>query len=256
MTQTLFGGLLAVIFLFFVARRCRLSNYWSGLLSGALPFLAYLGYSASHAQAGDVIAIHLVVYLATAGILGVFNSQQRHQGRMHWAPRLLIAFFALLAILMALFIFIAANGLPPWLATYLLPHAGGKVMHTGFSGALPHDKNKLYEAHQEKIAAQRKLGWQPAWTGLEGLHAGAANTVVLNLQDAAGQPLVADRVLVQLMRLANPKDDVLLEMHAAAPGKYQIEFALPASGNWVLGYRIERGQQSYEMQQPVEVAER
>src|SRR5674476_339744 len=47
-TETLFGGLLIVVVLYFLARRSGLSNYWSVLLSGAIPVLAYLGYSLPH----------------------------------------------------------------------------------------------------------------------------------------------------------------------------------------------------------------
>jgi hypothetical protein len=255
MTETLFGGLLAVIFIFFVARRLGLSNYWSGVLGGSLTFLAYLGFSMSHDQAGDVIAIHLVVFIATAAVLGVFNNMQRGKEKMHWAPRLLIAFFVLLAVAMAVFVSIASDGLPPAIAKYMLPNANGRVMHTGFPGALPHDRNKLYEEHQKRVEAQRKLGWQVSTTGMEAIHPGAPTAISLKLLDADGQPVVADHVVLQMLRLARNDDDFQLELAQAGPGIYSTQITLPASGNWVADFLILRGQDSYQMQQPVQVAD-
>lgn len=255
MTETLFGGLLTVILIFFAARRLGLSNYWSSVLGGSLPFLAYLGYSTSHWLGGDVVAIHLVVFMATAAILGVFNSAQQRKEKMHWAPRLLVTFFALLAVCMAVFVSIAANGLPPGIAKYLLPNVNGRVMHTGFPGALPHDKNKLYEAHQQKIETQRKLGWQVSVTGLETLRVGMPATISLTVLDAQDQPIVAGHVMMELLRVANTNDDITVELNPAGPGIYSTQVQLPASGNWLLGYHIERGKDTYEAQQPVQVAD-
>jgi len=255
MTETLFGGLLVVILIFFAGRRLRLSNYWSGVLGGSLPFLAYLGYSANHWQGGDVVAIHLVVFLATAAVLGVFNSMQRGKEKMHWGPRLLIAFFALLVVIMAIFVSIAANGLPVSIAKYLLPNAAGRVMHTGFSGALPHDMNHLYEEHQQRVEAQRKLGWQVNVSGLEAIRAGTSATVTLTVHDAAGQPIVADHVVLEMLRVANPKDDTQLELTPGGNGTYSVPLTLSASGNWIAGFFIGHGRDSYQTSIPVEVAE-
>jgi hypothetical protein len=85
-TETLFGGLLAIVALYFTMRRLGLSNYWSAVLGGALPFLAYLGYSMSHGFAGDVLAIHLAVFMATAGMLGVFGGahQKNEKSRSYF----------------------------------------------------------------------------------------------------------------------------------------------------------------------------
>ena len=42
MTETLFGGLVVAAVLFFVIRKAGLSNFWAGILSGILPFIAYI----------------------------------------------------------------------------------------------------------------------------------------------------------------------------------------------------------------------
>ena len=90
MTETLFGGLVAAAVLFFVVRKMGLSNFWAGILSGVLPFLAYIAYSTQHWPGGDVFTIHFAVYLANAGLLIVFGGMQKKKESMHWAPKLII----------------------------------------------------------------------------------------------------------------------------------------------------------------------
>ena len=133
-TETLFGGLLIVVVLYFLARRSGLSNYWSVLLSGAIPVLAYLGYSLSHGFEGDILAIHMAVFIATAGILGVFANTQKSGQKMYWAPKLLITFFVMLVFLMALFLSISMHGLPSWVSELIMPGTKHQGMHTEFSG--------------------------------------------------------------------------------------------------------------------------
>ena len=55
MTETLFGGLLVAAIIFFAVRKAGLSNFWAGILSGLLPFIAYLAYSTSNWPGGDVL---------------------------------------------------------------------------------------------------------------------------------------------------------------------------------------------------------
>jgi nitrogen fixation protein FixH len=128
-------------------------------------------------------------------------------------------------------------------------------MHTGFPGALPHDNNKLYEQHQLRVEAQRKLGWKVSVTGLENISPGVPTSISLALLDAGGQPIVADHVGLQILRLANHKDDIQVELTQTAPGIYGAQVTLPASGNWFAGIFIERGKDTYQMQQSLQVAD-
>jgi len=133
-TETLFGGLLAVVVLYFLGRRFKLSNYWSASMAGIVPVVVYSTYSLSKGVSGDVFAIHLAVFIATTGVLGVFGGMQKKEEHLHWAPRMLVAFFLTLVLVMASFLSIAISGIPPWLAQWVMPHSA-QHMHTGFSGA-------------------------------------------------------------------------------------------------------------------------
>ncbi len=252
-TETLFGGLLAVALLFFLARRLGLSHYWSGVLGGALPFLAYLAYSAGAWPGVDVLAIHLVVFTATAAMLAVFSGRRQAKARMHWAPRLILGFFALLVLINAALLSIATHGLPDVLAAWLLPQHGARKLHTGFSGVVPHDRNKLYEEHQQRIEAQRELGWQITAHGLDSLQAGRGASVGVGVRDAQGRPLAAERVTLELWRLANRKDDIALHMQPALAGEYRTDVRLPAPGRWIAVLRITQGAAVHETRHSLQV---
>jgi hypothetical protein len=254
-TDTLFGGLLVVAALFFVARRLRLSNYWSAVISGALPFLTYLGYSTKIGVAGDVLAVHFAVFMATAGVLGVFGNMYQKKEGLHWAPKLIIAFFVVLVLLMAGFVFVSINGLPTSLAKWVMPNVGHQSMHTGFPGAIPHDRNHLYEPHLQRMEQQRNLGWKVALAGLDSVHKGIAANVTLTVVDKSGNAIDGAKVTLDLWRMANSADDRKLELVPQGKGKYATSLQLTDAGNWIVEIYIERDQDSYLMQQPITVTQ-
>jgi hypothetical protein len=245
MTQTLFGGLLAVVLIFFIGRRFGLSSYWSAILAGLLPFLGYLGYGVNHPQGGDLLAIHLVVFMATAAVLGVFSITWKKKEKMHWAPKVIIAFFIMLALLNAALLSISTHGLPGWVTSLVLPGEEQEKVHTVFPGVIPHDRNKLYEQHQLQVAQQRSLGWQLEVEGLDDLKSGVRQTLKLTLRDAQGQPIVADRVMFGFWRMANSKDDRSMRLQASGAGVYQGDVELSDAGRWVVEIHIERGKDVY-----------
>lgn len=255
MTQTLFGGLLGVVLIFFSGRKLHLSSYWSAILAGLLPVLGYLGYGVSQPQGGDVLAIHLVVFMATAAVLGVFSITWKKKEKMHWAPKLIIAFFVMLALLNAALLSIATHGLPGWVTSRVLPGEDRAPVHTVFPGVIPHDRNKLYEQHQLQVAQQRNLGWQLEVEGLDGLKSGVRQTLKLTLRDAHGQPIAADRVMLGFWRMANSEDDRTMRVQPAGAGVYQGEVMLSDAGRWVVEIHIERGKDVFHTKKSLLVDE-
>lgn len=254
-TQTLFGGMLAAVLIFFVGRKLRLSSYWSAILAGLLPFLGYLAYAAQHTQGGDVLAIHLVVFMATAAVLGVFSATSRNKAKMHWAPKVIIVFFILLAIMNAMLLSVSTHGLPAWLTNLILPSNNKEPVHTVFPGVIPHDRNKLYERHQEQVQQQRNLGWQVDVEGLDDLQAGMPKTLKISLHDAQQQPIAADKVLLGFWRMANSKDDRTMRLQPAGAGLYTGEVLLEDEGRWVVEIHIERGEDVYHTKKSLLVDE-
>lgn len=254
-TETLFGGLIAIVAFYFVGRRLALSNYWSALLSGAIPFLGYLGFSLSQGFAGDVLAIHLVVFMATAGVLGVFGAVQKKQEKMHWAPKLLIAFFAILVVFNAILLSVSMHGLPDAVFEFFLPKQDGQVVHTAFPGAVPHDRNKLYEPHQQRLEQQRKLGWKVEPVGLDQLRKHVPAELLIRVTDKDGQPVTGAKVTLALWRMANSRDDRRFDLLERQAGDYVVELKLANAGKWIADLYVERAQDSHVMQQPVTVSE-
>jgi nitrogen fixation protein FixH len=254
MTQTLFGGMLAVILIFFVGRRLGLSAYWSGLLAGLLPFLGYLGFGAE-GHGGDVLAIHFVVFLATAAVMGVFSATSKKKEKMHWGPKVIILFFVFLALLNAALLSVATHGLPAWLTDLVLPSENKEPVHTVFPGVIPHDRNKSYVDQQALVERQRKLGWQVDVQGLTGIKAGTREAITLSLKDSAGEPIVADHVMLGFWRMANSKDDHTLQLEAIEPGVYKGEVLLESEGRWIVETHIKRGEDVYHTKRSLLVDE-
>lgn len=251
MTETLFGGLLFAAGLFFASRRLGLSNFWAGILSGALPFLAYLAYSIQHAVGGDVLAIHFAIYLANAGLLMVFGGMQTKKEKMHWAPRLIIAFFVGLVVLNGVLLSISIRGLPDYISGIFLPNANHQKIHTAFPGLIPHDLNKLYEPHLQHVEQQRNLGWQVRMDGFKDIRSQTATTITITVLNKLNQPVEAAQVTLGLWRMANSHDDHKLSLKEVSAGVYQSQVTLPDEGRWIAELQIAHGEDRYLNQQPL-----
>ncbi len=254
-TETLFGGLLAVAALFTISNRLGLSNYWSGVLGGALPFLAYLGYSAVVWQGGDMIAIHLAVFMATAAVMGVFGAIRKNKEKMHWVPKLIGTFFAGLVVFNAVLLSISSHGLPDKLSGKFLPNPENQRLHTAFPGVVPHDKNKLYEEHMQRIEDQRQLGWKVDVAGLDDLRSNTPSSVTVKVLDADGKPLTLDVAELIIWRMANSGDDRHVRLSATSVGEYGGQLELPNPGRWLVKVSLSRGEDAFQLNRTLFVDE-
>ncbi|MCB5186707.1 FixH family protein [Methylobacillus caricis] len=247
--ETLFGGLLFAIALFFIVRRLGLSNFWAAVLSGALPFVCYIVYSTQHWAGGDVMAIHFAVYLANAGLLGVFGGMQQKKQSMHWAPKLIIGFFIFLVVSNAALLSIAGRGLPQNLASVFLPTPENQRVHTGFPGVMPHDRNKSYQPHLQQLEQQQELGWHLSLQGLDELRPDRGQRVGAVLQDNDGKAVTGADVQLNFWRMANSRDDKIYDAIEQGGGEYISEVTLPDSGRWVVEVLVKQGDKRYRKQQ-------
>jgi len=249
MTETLFGGLILAALIFFVTRRLGLSNFWAGILSGVVPFLAYIAYSSQHWAGGDVLTIHFAVYLATAGLLMVFGGMQQKKQSLHWAPRIIIGFFISLVLLNAVLLTISTRGLPDTVSGMFLPNPENQKIHTAFPGIIPHDRNKLYEPHLLQIEQQRKLGWQVDISGLKKLQSKKPQLVKITVLDSGQQPVTGAKVRLGMWRMANSRDDRAYDFKEIGAGIYEAALLLPDEGRWLSELSIQQGENSYLKQQ-------
>lgn len=251
MTVTLFGGAILIALLYFGLRLAGVSNYWRGVISGALPTLAIIFYSLSHWPGGDVVAVHLALYVATAIVLTLTGDRKVGAPRqpMHWIPKIIVGFFLTLALLMAAFVSISISGLPPSIAQWFMPNAANKQVYTGFSGEVPHDEAaaKVVSQYMKKSLRQRQLGWQIEVSGLDQIKLGQASEVTVSASDGIQQPLAGATVTLTIKHPADGSDSgKSVELSAFAPGRYRAQVGMDRPGQWVAVLLIERGQDKFE----------
>lgn len=251
---SIFGGMLLTALLYLVGRLGRLSNYWAAVTAGALPSVAYLAYAIGHPVGLDVVTMHVIAYPTVAALLGLLNSAKaRRSGAMHWAPKLLIGFFLILMVVMAGFVYIAGQGLPPALAQVLLPNVKGKNIHTGFAGVVEHqqDAAKGIGHHQGMADKLARLGWQVEVSGLAALRAGSPAPIVVQVTDAAGQPVPAVEVSLDLGR-PGQASHTTLKLADSADGHLGSLDRLDA-GSWVAVLRLAKGQDTVVLEHTLDV---
>lgn len=252
---TLFGGLAAVFVLFALGGFVRgLPLVLRAALAGVIPLVGYFMLTVGRWPGLDVAAIHISVFLAAALVLFALTQfRRRSAGRMHWAPKLLTAFFLGLVVVNATLLYIATKGLPEPVARWWLGSNGdGNTVYSGFSGVVPHDQgaakgvsSELSELHRES-----QLGWDVAVSGLEG--SGRTRAVEVRVKDRTG--LAVERLAAE-MRLLRPgatASAASLRLAAADPGVYIGALVLPADGRWLVELRLtQNGETRYRSTQEV-----
>lgn len=237
---TLFGGLAAVIVLYAAGGFFRaLPPVLRAVIAGGVPLVLYFLLLIGHWPGLDVVAIHISVFFATALVLLALTLFRRRGARMHWVPKLLMAFFAGLAVLMAGFLYIANNGLPEPVARWWLGGREGPI-YSGFSGVVPHSQEAATAISSELSKAHREaeLGWQVDVDGLDSK--GVQRSVRVRVRNPTGLPV--DGVVAEL-RVARPgaaEPEVVLSLGELDGGVYGGELRLPAGGRWLAELRLRR----------------
>jgi nitrogen fixation protein FixH len=255
---TLFGGLILELALFaLLGRIASVPLAVRALLAGIVPLGAYFLFIFAHEgwPGLDVAAIHIAIFLGTALLLFMFTQYRRQaRGRMHWAPRLLIGFFLMLAVLNAVFLTIATNGLPRDIARWWLPH--GDTVNTAFSGVVPHDQQaaSAISAELSRRHAAELLGWRVDIDGLTD-PAQAQQYIVVKAYDHTGLPISDLKVSMQVKRPGAPDPQTPLRFVAVNEGEYRAELLLPDKGRWLLELALQqdgkvRYQDSHEVVRP------
>jgi nitrogen fixation protein FixH len=231
--------------------------------AAALVALAALGIYVPLAMiswpGGDVLAIHLAVYLLTSFVCGFFlglREQTRAQGksnsqRWHWGPAIIIGFFVCLLIVDSVFIILAERGLSPQLSTKLLPdpQEKGRVF-SSFPGVVSHDfqkKETLYNAYLLQVKRQQERGWQIQKGWLSQPVLGKPATLKVVAKDRKGDPLTGAVVTGQFLRPADSRLDIDFTMQEKRPGVYQTNLKLPAAGLWNLVLQLRKHAEFHEI---------
>lgn len=240
MTVTLFGGIIAVLVLHFSLGKMGVSNYWRGVISGAVPSFVLLGYSLFHAMTLDVLSIHLALFLATATVLTlVLGARKKSDSSgIHWTIKIMIVFFLIIFIVNGAFVSISTNGVPPKVAAMFLPNAKKNVVYTGFTGVTRHGEEAA-SAESQALKAQdemRKLGWKIEIDGVNDLSIlpAAHNTVRVLILDPQGVPVNGAKVGVEFLRSDTQQPTPIQYLTQQSDGEYAGNLHIEDGGNWVL----------------------
>ena len=238
---TLSGGLAAVFVLYLMGGAIRsLPPILRAVLAGLIPLLAYFVLIVGRWPGLDVVAMHISVFLAAGLVLFAVTQFRQHSvGRMHWAPKLLIAFFLGLVVVNGSLLYIATKGLPDPLARWWLG-SDGTAVFSGFSGVVTHDQAAAKAVSSELSQAQRELelGWQVEVSGLDSSE--PVRPFQVRVRDRTGLPVDRIEGELRLLRPGAVEAALVLPLAALDAGTYGGVLHLPASGRWLVELRLLR----------------
>jgi hypothetical protein len=241
--------LAAVLILFAAARALRMPAELAGLVAVAVPLFAYIATLFGNWPGLDVVAIHIAVFIIAAFVAVVLSRHRSKQTRMHWVPKALIAFFLVLVVLNAGFLYVSTQGLPPGLSRLLLPGVGNKILHTGFSGTTRHGEEaaKAISSDLSKQYRNEQLGWRVRVEGLRMPTVGS-NSVIVFAEDGEGKTLPG---LTGAFVLARPgAKGETIPLAPVSDGQYEARVDFSGPGLWLLELQLGKYRQSWEIQVP------
>ncbi len=260
MLESLALGILLELLVYFALRRfTRLAASQVAVILAFIVLLAYVPWAILVWPGADVFAIHLALYLITAYILGIVGAVRRGGG-WHWAPVIIVGFFAFIVAVDIVFVGVAQTGITG-IFEHLLPkpRAGGEVVDSRFPGTVSHafqEKEALYNAYLEQVERQRARGWKVRKGWLGGARAGVDSVFQVQVRDRRGKPLSGARVEGRFLRPSNSELDRSFTMNEVEPGLYRVAIALPAPGIWDLVLHVRKGDDLHEVRATTSIAAR
>jgi len=256
-------GLVLIVLVFFgLNRGLRLPGRQAAVILAILTLGFYLPYALLHWEGGDVLAIHLAVYLMTVFVLGLLAYQREQKlppsGRsFRWGPGMIIGFFAVIIAMDSMFVTLATNGMGGRVAEILLPkprHA--ETISSHFPGVISHDfqkKEALYNQYLQQVEQQKERGWQVqyGWVGEAVAH--QASSFQVRARDKQDQPISGGNVEVSFLRPSDKNEDFNLKLAESEPGVYRTEVTPPMPGLWQVVIVVRRGDDVHEIRASTDV---
>ena len=256
-------GLVLIVLVFFgLNRGLRLPGRQAAVILAILTLGFYLPYALLHWEGGDVLAIHLAVYLMTVFVLGLLAYQREQKlppnGRsFRWGPGMIIGFFAVIIAMDSMFVTLATNGMGGRVAEILLPkprHA--ETISSHFPGVISHDfqkKEALYNQYLHQVELQKERGWQVqyGWVGNAIVH--QASSFQVQARDKQGEAIVGAKVEASFLRPSDKNEDFNLSLPEVEPGVYRIELMPPLPGLWQVVIVVQRGDDVHEVRASTDV---
>ena len=256
--DTLFGGVILVIFIHWLLGRFGIANYWRGVISAGVVSSAILSYSLIHGLSLDTVSIHLAVFLSTATVMTLLSGAENQTEKgLHWIPKIFIGFFVVLFVVDGAFVSISTQGVSTYIASLFLPRAKDKPVYTGFSGVTEHNEQaaKAENQHLKQLSSLRELGWDIEVDGVTQLVAGnkLTNAVDIRLLDKNKQPIETASVQVQFFRPGNVEALAQTRLDGVGQGRYTGQFSIPDNGSWIMRTTIDAEGKRIQVERDVTV---
>ncbi len=255
-------GAVAVGLVFLAIRRATTwHSVTIGTVVASLAVLVYLPHGLTRWPGLDVFALTLSMLLLLPFALAVFLPNPHGQARrthtpLHWAPLSLLAFFVFLALVNAILIVVAENGLPKSVANWLFPRSAVTPEHgvaatsSRFPGTVIHDyqeKENQFNAYLDARRSQAVRGWHVRKGWLQVPAAGERGVLKIEVTNRHGAPISDAQVHGQFVRMANQHLDQSFVMQPHGAGIYLAEFVPTVPGRWDVLIEIRRGEAVHEV---------
>lgn len=260
---TLGAGILLIVLAFLgLNRLVRLGGRQSAVILAILTPGFYLPIALLNWPGTDVLAIHLAVYgvvIFFLGLLAYQREQRRDEGRsFRWGPGIIIAFFAVIIAMDAVFVTVATGGLDSRVSAWLLPKPKqGEAVSSYFPGVTSHDyqkKEALYNEYLRRVELQKERGWQVDYGWLKDPVKGREAPFQVRARDRHGSPISGAEVSARFMRPSNQREDFSLALPEVEPGFYRANATPPLAGLWQVVIVVQRGEDIHEVRAATDVA--
>ena len=157
----------------------------------------------------------------------------RQRQRGWWIPWTFVGFFGVVLL---------ANGIMAAIAF---------GTWTGLTTTKAYQDGVAYNDTLAERASQAELGWRVA-VAVE-RSTGGATRVVVEVSDAAGEPVLADGVQARFVRPTHGGFDQDAALAATGKGRYGAAVALPLAGQWDVRLTVTRGGDIFETRRRIMV---
>ncbi len=262
-----FGVGLEVVLFVLLYRFTPISGKQGAVVVAFLAMAITLPYSLLHWPGGDVLAMHIALYLVAAYVLGIISySRERRlaeegedSGRwFHWGPAAIVLFFTAVILLNGVMVVLSKEGLPAALSHLVLPKKDTeRQVSMAFPGTVSRDfqkKETLYNEYLEQVRIQNERGWQVRKGWLQPPVAGTAAEFQVTVHARDDSPVIGARVVAQFLRPSDKRLDQQIQLLEKDSGLYRAPVLLPKPGLWDVTLVIERGEDLHEVQASTKIA--
>lgn len=248
-------GVFVIILLFFLLKwRWPQAGRPIAVILGILSIAAYAPYGITHWPGSDVVTMIIVLYIATAFILGLIHPPKKENGgkvTFHWGPTYIIIFLSLVVLLDSIFVTLASRGLSENAARELLPKPDeGTQVTSFFPGTVSRDYQKnleMFNQYNDALDEQIERGWKvhKGWVDLPVVGKPALFRVSVIAKN--GEPVAGAVVQVHFLRPADKRKDFRVVLPQTQPGVYQKPLVMSNPGLWEVVIHIEKGDANFEL---------